>query len=217
MRLCAAVLLVAIFPLVSGQDQQVPIQDSPLDRCWYECAEYGELDCNSAPVAANPYQGRKLAQFGFSRGFSNPLPDSAAPATAGGSLNTRSGASSSFAPKPIDQYSFEEICMNVQQCRQVEGSGVPCGWCQTGTGFGQGFGATCRKDGVGNCYPRAECDGIWTWQFFRCPLDNQFGCRQPCKYHIKKCVDSNFDNFDFEELEIVEEGFQYFPEWINGR
>mmetsp|Transcript_20246 Transcript_20246/g.52905 ORF Transcript_20246/g.52905 Transcript_20246/m.52905 type:complete len:221 (-) Transcript_20246:186-848(-) len=211
----AAVILLVAGPAVSGQNEQVPDEGTTLDTCWYECVEYGELDCNSAPVASNPYQGRRLAQFGFSREFSNPVPDDSPEQRA--SLNARSGASSSFAPKPIDDYTFAEKCDMVSQCKHIEGSGVPCGWCQTGTGFGLGFPATCRKDGVGNCYPRQQCSGIWTWQYFRCPADNAYGCVQPCKYHIKKCVDSNFDNRPVDPLEIVDEDFQYFPSWVNGR
>lgn len=99
----------------------MPEEGTTLDTCWYECVEYGELDCNSAPVASNPYQGRRLRQFQFSQEFTNPLPDSATARSA--SLNTRSGAASSFQPKAIDEYTFAEKCDLVSQCKQIEGSG----------------------------------------------------------------------------------------------
>eukprot|EP00191_Tetraselmis_sp_GSL018_P018506 CAMPEP_0177589682 /NCGR_PEP_ID=MMETSP0419_2-20121207/6953_1 /TAXON_ID=582737 /ORGANISM="Tetraselmis sp., Strain GSL018" /LENGTH=246 /DNA_ID=CAMNT_0019080091 /DNA_START=74 /DNA_END=814 /DNA_ORIENTATION=+ len=195
----------------------------PLDRCWYECVEYGEVKCSGGSVK-NPYSGRRLRQFSFNTNFGNPLPEQTqstgthqAVDRSAVSFNSRSGTASSLQGKPIDSYTFEEKCKAVNECRLIEGSGVPCGWCQTGTAFGEGFSSTCRKDGVGNCYPREECPGIWTWQFFRCPAINEFGCTQECKYHIKKCINSNFDKRPMDPAGIVEEDFQYFPDWVNGR
>mmetsp|Transcript_18912 Transcript_18912/g.52750 ORF Transcript_18912/g.52750 Transcript_18912/m.52750 type:complete len:235 (+) Transcript_18912:112-816(+) len=210
---------------VLAQNGEAPaqVQVGSLDTCWYECVEYSDVQCGEVPAApANPWRNRRLSQFNFNSAFKNPLPAQAAGgetmvgSQSGGDFTTRAGGSSSFLPKPIDQYTFEEKCEAVTQCRQIEGSGVPCGWCKTGTGFQEGYSSTCRKDGVGNCYPREPCDGIWTWQYFRCPADNEFGCSQECKYFIKKCVSSDFDQRPEDPLEIVNEDFQYFPQWVNG-
>lgn len=100
------------FVPTSAWCSQVKVDE--LDWCWYECVEYGELFCQEQDPPDNPFGNRKLSQFSLGREFSNPLPGSAR-----NTGSTRTG----FQSKPIDEYTFEEKCNSVYECRQIEGSG----------------------------------------------------------------------------------------------
>ena len=75
--------------------------------------------CGGSPAAhESPYLGRRrsLRQFKDMK-FDRPLP--------GNSISAARAARSFSAElevKPIDQWTFEEKCLAVTECRQVEGS-----------------------------------------------------------------------------------------------